>query len=66
MELSLEVLNHALGDIPPERKRMQVCWSNSEGPHHLDVPLAKIVEFLFTARPTGLPIEAANPRHQHE
>jgi len=45
---------------------MHVCWGNAEGPHHLDVPLAEIVELLLTARPAGLSIEGANPRHQHE
>ena len=66
VELSIEVLNYALRDIPPERLRMHVCWGNSEGTHHLDVPLVEIIEPLLTARPAGLSIEGANPRHQHE
>ena len=66
VELSIEVLNHVLRDIPPDRMRMHVCWGNNEGPHHLDVPLAEIIELLLTARPAGLSIEGANPRHQHE
>ena len=66
VELSMEVLNHALRDIPPERMRMHVCWGNAEGPHHLDVPLAEIIDLLLTARPAGLSIEGANPRHGHE
>ena len=35
----IEVLNHALRAIPPDRVRMHVCWGNYEGPHHHDVPL---------------------------
>ena len=45
---------------------MHVCWGNNEGPHHLDVPLVEIIELLLTAKPAGLSIEGANPRHQHE
>ena len=66
VELNMEVLNHALRDIPPERMRMHVCWGNAEGPHNHDVPLAEIIDLLLTARPAGLSIEGANPRHGHE
>ena len=66
VELRVEVLNHALRDIPPDRARMHVCWGNSEGPHHLDVPLSEIIDILLRARPAGLSIEGANPRHEHE
>ena len=66
LELSIEALNHALRDIPSERIRMHVCWGNNEGPHHLDVPLAEIIELLLTAKPSGISIEGANPRHEHE
>ena len=66
VELGVEVLNHALRDIPADRTRMHVCWGNSERPHHLDVPLAEIIDILLRARPAGLSIEGANPRHEHE
>ena len=45
---------------------MHVCWGNYEGPHHYDVPLADIIDLVFTARPAGISFEAANPRHGHE
>ncbi len=64
--LHVEALNHALAGIPPERLRMHVCWGNYEGPHHYDVPLADIIDVVFTARPSGISFEAANPRHGHE
>jgi 5-methyltetrahydropteroyltriglutamate--homocysteine methyltransferase len=64
--LHVEALNHALANIPPERLRMHVCWGNYEGPHHCDVPLAEIIDVVFTARPSGISFEAANPRHAHE
>jgi 5-methyltetrahydropteroyltriglutamate--homocysteine methyltransferase len=64
--LHIEALNHALAGIPPERMRMHLCWGNYEGPHHHDVPLAEIIDVVFTARPATISFEAANPRHAHE
>jgi 5-methyltetrahydropteroyltriglutamate--homocysteine methyltransferase len=64
--LHIEALNHALANIPAEQLRMHVCWGNYEGPHHYDVPLADIIDIVFTARPSGVSFEAANPRHGHE
>jgi 5-methyltetrahydropteroyltriglutamate--homocysteine methyltransferase len=66
VELHVEALNHAVRDIPPDRMRIHVCWGNLAGPHHRDVPLADIVDILLKARPDGLSIEGANPRHGHE
>jgi 5-methyltetrahydropteroyltriglutamate--homocysteine methyltransferase len=65
-QLHVEALNHALANIPPEQLRMHVCWGNYEGPHHRDIPLADIVDIVFSARPNAISFEAANPRHAHE
>ncbi len=65
-QLHIEALNHALGGIPPEQLRMHLCWGNYEGPHHFDVPLADIIDIVFSARPAAISLEAANPRHAHE
>jgi 5-methyltetrahydropteroyltriglutamate--homocysteine methyltransferase len=62
----VEILNHALRDLPPERMRLHVCWGNTESPHHRDIPLRAILPELLKVRPQGLLIEAANPRHAHE
>jgi 5-methyltetrahydropteroyltriglutamate--homocysteine methyltransferase len=64
--LHLEALNHALANVPPDQARLHLCWGNYEGPHHYDVPLADILDVVFTARPNGISFEAANPRHAHE
>ena len=64
--MHVEVINYALQDIDPERMRLHVCWGNTEGPHHHDVPLREIVHTILQARPLGLSIEGANPRHGHE
>ena len=66
VELHVEVINYALKDIDPERMRMHLCWGNTEGPHHHDIPLSQIVDIVLQARPLGLSFEGANPRHAHE
>ena len=66
VELHVEVINYALKDIDPEQMRLHVCWGNTEGPHHHDVPLRDIVQLILQARPLGLSVEGANPRHGHE
>jgi 5-methyltetrahydropteroyltriglutamate--homocysteine methyltransferase len=62
----IEALNAATVGIPPERMRLHLCWGNYEGPHHHDVPLADIIDLVYAARPAGISIEGANPRHEHE
>ncbi len=62
----IEVLNHALRNVPAERVRMHVCWGNYEGPHHHDIPLARLLPVVLRAKPQALLFEAANPRHAHE
>ena len=62
----IEVLNHALRNLPAERVRMHVCWGNYEGPHHHDVPMARLLPIVLKAKPQALLFEAANPRHAHE
>jgi 5-methyltetrahydropteroyltriglutamate--homocysteine methyltransferase len=65
-QIHVEALNHALKNIPPEQLRLHLCWGNYEGPHHCDVPLADVIDIVFTARPNAISFEAANPRHAHE
>jgi len=62
----IEVLNHALRNVPADRARMHVCWGNYEGPHHHDVPMERLLPIVLNAKPQGLLFEAANPRHAHE
>jgi 5-methyltetrahydropteroyltriglutamate--homocysteine methyltransferase len=62
----IEVLNHALRNVPSDRVRMHVCWGNYEGPHHHDVPMEQLLPVVLKARADGLLFEAANPRHAHE
>jgi 5-methyltetrahydropteroyltriglutamate--homocysteine methyltransferase len=62
----VEVLNHALRNLPAERVRMHVCWGNYEGPHHCDVEMEVILPTLMRAKPAALLFETANPRHAHD
>ena len=62
----VEVLNHALRDIPPERMRLHLCWGNYEGPHTRDIELQDILDVVLKANVEAISIEAANPRHEHE
>jgi 5-methyltetrahydropteroyltriglutamate--homocysteine methyltransferase len=64
--LHIEALNHAVRNVPAEQLRMHLCWGNYEGPHHCDVPLADIIDIVFTAKPSAISLEGANPRHNHE
>ena len=65
-ERHVEVLNHALRNVPAERVRMHMCWGNYEGPHHHDIPMRDLLPVVAKAKPQGLLFEAANPRHAHE
>ena len=62
----VEVLNHALREIPAECVRLHVCWGNYEGPHHLDIALDRIIDAILRGKPQTILFEAASPRHAHE
>ena len=64
--MHVEVLNHAVADIPADRMRMHLCWASTGGPHLRDVPLRDIVDVVIKARPAAFVISGANPRHEHE
>jgi len=64
--MQVDALNHALARVPADRVRLHVCWGNYEGPHHRDIPLAKVLPVLLQVKPMALLIEGANPRHEHE
>ncbi len=65
-EFHVEVLNHALRNVPADRTRIHICWGNYEGPHDHDIAFAKVAPILIKAKPQALVVEAANPRHAHE
>ena len=66
VEVHLEVLNHALRNVPGDKVRMHICWGNYEGPHTRDIALKKVLPAILKAKPRALLFEGANPRHAHE
>jgi 5-methyltetrahydropteroyltriglutamate--homocysteine methyltransferase len=62
----VDVLNHAIAGLPPERIRYHVCWGSWPGPHTTDVPLKDIVDLILSVKVGAYVIEGANPRHEHE
>ena len=66
IEHQVEVLNHALVNIPASCLRMHVCWGNYEGPHNHDIELHKIIKVVLRAKPQAILFESSNPRHAHE
>ncbi len=65
-ELAVEVLNHALRDIPEEQVRYHHCWGSNNRPHTTDTSLTEILPQLLKIKAQAYGFEAANPRHEHE
>lgn len=65
-ERHVEVVNHALRNIPKEKVRLHMCWGNYEGPHHHDIPMELLLPVMLKLNVGALLFEAANPRHAHE
>ncbi len=65
-EHHVEVLNHALRNVPASALRMHLCWGNYEGPHDHDIALDKVLPLVLKAKPAAIQFEASNPRHAHE
>ena len=65
-QFHIEVLNHALRNVPADKMRIHICWGNYEGPHDHDIEFAKVAPILIKAKPQALVVEGANPRHEHE
>jgi len=64
--LHVQALNEALSNVPAEQVRLHTCWGSYEGPHHLDTDLVDMLPEIYEADISGLSVEQANPRHQHE
>ncbi|MBV9861415.1 MAG: cobalamin-independent methionine synthase II family protein [Alphaproteobacteria bacterium] len=65
-EHRVEVLNHALRGLPPERIRYHTCYSINIGPRVHDMELKHIVDIMLKVDAGAYSFEAANPRHEHE
>jgi 5-methyltetrahydropteroyltriglutamate--homocysteine methyltransferase len=66
VERGVEIINHALRDIPEEQVRYHHCWGSMNHPHTQDPPLRAILPLMLKLKAQAYVIEAANPRHEHE
>ncbi len=62
----IEILNHALRGLPPDRIRYHTCYSINIGPRVHDMELKNLVDLILTIDAGAYSFEAANPRHEHE
>ena len=64
--VKIDVLNHALRDIPAEKIRHHTCYGLNHGPRLTDPDLRYVAPFMLRVKCTAHSFEVANPRHQHE
>ena len=62
----VEVLNHALRNIPEDQIRFHTCYSINMGPRTTDMELKDLVDIMLRVRAGAYSFEFANPRHEHE
>jgi len=62
----VDIVNHALRGIPPERVRLHTCYGLNAGPRIHDLDLAEIAPYMLRVNAGGYSFEVANPRHWHE
>jgi 5-methyltetrahydropteroyltriglutamate--homocysteine methyltransferase len=62
----IEVLNHALRNIRPERVRHHTCYGINMGPRTSDLEMKHLADLIVTIRAGYYSFEMANPRHEHE
>jgi 5-methyltetrahydropteroyltriglutamate--homocysteine methyltransferase len=62
----VDVLNHALRNIPEEKVRFHTCYSINMGPRATDMELKDFIDIMLRVRAGAYSFEFANPRHEHE
>jgi 5-methyltetrahydropteroyltriglutamate--homocysteine methyltransferase len=62
----VDVLNHALRNIPEDKIRFHTCYSINMGPRATDMELKDLVDIMLRVRAGAYSFEFANPRHEHE
>ena len=65
-DMHVEVLNHALQNVPADKVRIHICWGNYEGPHCCDIDMDTVFPTLMRAKAQTVLFETSNPRHAHE
>jgi 5-methyltetrahydropteroyltriglutamate--homocysteine methyltransferase len=62
----IEILNHALRNIPPEKIRHHTCYGINIGPRVGDFEMKYLADLIVTIRAKYYSFEMANARHEHE
>jgi 5-methyltetrahydropteroyltriglutamate--homocysteine methyltransferase len=62
----VDVLNHAMRNLPQEKVRFHTCYSINMGPRATDMELKDFVDIMLRVRAGAYSFEFANPRHEHE
>ena len=62
----VEILNHALRGIPPEKIRHHACYGINMGPRVHDMEVKDLLDIILKIKAGAYSFEAANPRHEHE
>jgi 5-methyltetrahydropteroyltriglutamate--homocysteine methyltransferase len=62
----IDVLNHALRGIPPEKIRHHTCYGINMGPRVHDMEVKHLLDLILKIDAGAYSFEAANPRHEHE
>jgi 5-methyltetrahydropteroyltriglutamate--homocysteine methyltransferase len=65
-ERHVEIINHALKGIPPDKVRYHLCWGSWKGPHSSDLPLKDVLDLVLKINASHYSVEGANPQHEHE
>jgi 5-methyltetrahydropteroyltriglutamate--homocysteine methyltransferase len=62
----VDILNHALRNIPEDKIRFHTCYSINMGPRATDMELKDLVDIMLRVRAGAYSFEFGNPRHEHE
>jgi 5-methyltetrahydropteroyltriglutamate--homocysteine methyltransferase len=60
---TVELTNHALRDLPPERIRYHCCYGINHGPRVYDEPLSDYLPVMLQINAGAYSFESANARH---
>ena len=66
VEGRIEILDHALRDIPEDKIRFHTCYSFDAAPRVGDMELKDILDLILPVKARAYSFEGANPRHEHE
>lgn len=62
----IEILNHALRNVPEERVRHHTCYGINMGPRTSDMEMKDLADLIVKIKAKYYSFEMSNPRHEHE